>query len=111
MGASQKKPWLRFVKKRSNMTGEGGGERSLDRSGSFAALFSRLRRAEVVILHLTMKLTVRDTLLDKLLSDMLDLSSVDEPSGSGSPDGGDEVPVPLQGSPDGEDKGTSDAQE
>ena len=77
----------------------------------FAALFSRLRRAEVVILHLTMKLTVRDTLLDKLLSDMLDLSSVDEPSGSGSPDGGDEVPVPLQGSPDGEDKGTSDAQE
>ncbi len=108
MPASQKKPWLRFIK-RDTLQERGGGKVQRTFRGE-AAYVGRLRRLETVVLVLTMKLKVRDEVLDMMLRDMLDLRDVAEPKRSGGEDQGDLVPIPHEGSPDGEAERESGAE-
>ncbi len=106
MSASQKKPWLRFIKRAKLQGGEGGKELRSFRGE--AAYIRRLRRLEVVVLTLTMKLKIEPKALDMLLDDMLLLKDVEGASG-GDSDSGDPIRIPQEGAPDGEASGEARA--
>ncbi len=99
--ASVKKPWKRFINRDTVQGREGGDRRS--RSRSFAALFSRLRRVEVILLHLSGRLKMQPEEVDNLLERVLELSEVVEPSVSGGgADQGDAVLLSYEDATGGE---------
>ncbi len=101
MGASQKQPWKKYVKR---AIVQGGGRGNVP-NGTFrgeAAYVRRLRRIEVVILDLSMKLRLAPAVLDSLLQDMLDIKDVQPATSSGGADEGDEVPLPHGGATEGQ---------
>ncbi len=109
MGASAKRRWTRTIKRATVRGGEGGNRRS--RSGSVAVLLGRLRRLEVVVLNLTMKMRIPARELDKLLESMVYLSDVEEPkAGSGGPDARGALPVSHSGPADGQVEGEDDSE-
>lgn len=104
MSASRDKPWRRFIK-RDIVQGGGRGKVQRTFRGE-AAYVKRLRRIEVVLLHITAKLTLGDFELDSMLQLMLDLEDVVEPKpGRRGPDDREAVPVPQVGAPSGESEG------
>lgn len=103
MSASQNKPWLRFIK-RDRLQGGGRGNVTKVPFRGEAAYVRRLRRLEVVILHLTMRLELKQEVLDRVLQDMLDMR--DAP---GDTNERNEVLVSQEGPPDGEDSGEAGA--
>lgn len=110
MSASANKPWKRTWK-RAKLQGGGKRERTegSSRSDNVAALLGRLRRLEVVVMHLTMRLKLSSEELDKLLSAMLEASHVSEPR-SGGENRGIEVQIPHEGSSDGETEEQDDTE-
>lgn len=73
MTAGQTKRFTRAIARDKVQGGEGGERRRRSRSDSVAALMSRLRRLEVVVLATTMKLRLSTAELDRLLGAMLQL--------------------------------------
>ncbi len=110
MSASQKKPWKRFIDRDKVQGGGGGKDRRSSRSNNVAALVGRLRRLEVVVLVLSMKMKLGPRALDNLLEEMLALADVEEPR-SGGPDERREVPVPHSGTVDGSPEREADSSE
>lgn len=105
MSASAKKPWRKFIK-RGNLQGGGRGKEGKPSFRGEAAYVRRLRRLEVIVLHLTNGLELAPKVLDSMLNEMLILKDVVEPkAGSGTPVQGDAVPVSHEGAPDGEAEG------
>ncbi len=97
--ASVRKPWKRFINRDKVQGGEGGERRS--RSRSFAALFARLRRVEIVVTHIMQKSELSDEHLDKVLEMMLSSQEVDAPvASSRSEDERGEVFLPQEAAPD-----------
>lgn len=109
MSASQKKPWKRFIK-RDMLQGGGRGKVTSVPFRGEAAYVKRLRRLEVVVLTLTMKLKLEPRALDRLLEDMLALADEQgaEP-GSGSPDTRGAFPLSHSGPADGQAEGEADS--
>lgn len=103
MSASKKNIWHRSIK-RDRLPGGGRGEVPNVTSRSYAAYLRRLRRIEVVVLVLTMKMKIDPKVLDSMLEAMKDLADVQDP-GSGAPIQGDAVSVPHEGAPSGETEG------
>ncbi len=109
MSASQKKPWKRFIR-RDILQGGGRGKKGKPFFRGEAAYVKRLRRLEVVVLHLTAKLTLADSMLDVMLDDMLIMKNVVEPEpGSGSEDSGNPLPISHSGPPGGQVEGDLEA--
>ncbi len=108
MSASKNRPWLRFIK-RDTLQERGGGKVLRTFRGE-AAYVRRLRRLELVVLSLTMKMALPPKLLDKMLDEMVELKDVVEPTaGSGSEDEGGSTEVPHSGPPGGQIEGNDDA--
>jgi len=105
MTASQKKPWKKYIK-RDIVQGGGRGKVPSTFRGE-AAYVRRLRRLEVVVLTLSMKMKLSKTELDSLLQSMLDVvDAVESPSSrSGSEFQRNAVPLLQQGPADGETEG------
>lgn len=103
MSASSKNRWTRFVK-RGNLPG-GRGRESRSDSGSSAALLSRLRRLEKVVLYLTGDRIISTNFYERLLTAITgDVSIVAETS-AGSRDQREALLLSLERSPDGQTEG------
>ncbi len=100
MSASAKRPFTKRFKRAKVAGGRGRGPRS--GPGTFGALFSRLRRLEVLYLHLVGERNLTPGEVDKLTQAILFLEQVVEPKPSGgSEDLGEEVLLPPEGATDG----------
>lgn len=111
MSASQKKPYTRRVK-RVTLPGRTGGGNVRSTFRGEAAYLKRLRRIEVVLLTLTMKLKVKASVLDSMLDEMVRLSEVVEPKpGSGNSDTRDALPISHSGPADGQTERDPDAEQ
>ncbi len=99
--------------KRANIDGrlKGGTRRRRDRTDGVSALLGRLRRLEVVVLHLTMKLTLSEKEFDTHLKNMLDLKDVKAPDlQRRRTDEGSSLSLPYEGPLDGEVEDDHDPQ-
>ena len=105
MSASKNKPWKKFIR-RDKLQGGGRGKKGKPFFRGEAAYVKRLRRLEVVVLHLTAHLELSDILLASMLDDMLVMKDVVEPKpGSGDPDTRDAFSIPHSGPADGQVEG------
>ncbi len=108
MSASATRPWTKYIK-RANMQGGGRGNKGKPLFRGEAAYVLRLRRLELVVMNLTMRIALPQKVLDRLLQDMVELKDVDAPVGSGSKDSGGVLSLPHSGPVDGQVEGEADA--
>ena len=112
MSASQKKPWLRFIK-RDTLQGGGRGNVTTVTFRGEAAYVRRLRRIERVLLYLldyrdVRKLTGRE--LDLMAEAMYSVGQEDgATASSGGEDAGDPLPIPHERAPEREASGEARA--
>lgn len=110
--ASQKKPWTRFIK-RGTLQERGGGKEQSSFRGE-AAYIRRLRRLEVVCLHICHHKKMRhltEKEVDKLLDAMYAISDGQIPkAGGGSSDARGALPLSHPGPTGGQAEGEADTE-